>query len=84
MLVKMPPLDYFQPDLDTPLSYLSLTNTNSAGLDLSKIANDDVSRDEVTARVRKHIGSGILVSLEEDGIWLYNRSEVRKKNSRLR
>ena len=48
-----------------------------SGLDLAKIATDDVSRYEVTARVRKHIGSGILVSLEEDGIWLYNRSEVR-------
>ncbi|KAL5256088.1 hypothetical protein ACHWQZ_G011336 [Mnemiopsis leidyi] len=51
-------------------------NISHSGLDLSKIANDDVSRDEVTARVRKHIGSGILVSLEEDGIWLYNRSEI--------
>ena len=57
------------------LKLLRLMLTISPGLDLSKVSND-MLRDDVTSRVRKHVGSGILFSYEEDGIWLYNRSEV--------
>ncbi|XP_031560135.1 mothers against decapentaplegic homolog 6-like isoform X2 [Actinia tenebrosa] len=55
--------------------YESLPVSNKAkGMCLAALYGDSIASD-TTKRVRNHIGFGLQLSREEDGIWMYNRSD---------
>jgi len=57
-----------------PLVRIASVCDTAEGISLSEVSNN--CRDDDTSRVRKHVGPGVMFSLEDDGIWLYNRSEI--------
>ena len=51
--------------------YLELSHAN--GLCLGQLSNE--KRPDPVKRVRDHIGRGIQISCEDDGVWIYNHSD---------
>ena len=51
--------------------YLELSHAN--GLCLAQLSNE--TRPDPVKRVRDHIGRGIQISCEDDGVWIYNHSD---------
>ena len=51
--------------------YLELSHAN--GLCLGQLSNE--KRPDPVKRMRDHIGRGIQISCEDDGVWIYNHSD---------
>lgn len=46
------------------------------GLCLALLSPNSVARKESSQKMREHIGYGFQLTREQDGIWLYNRSDI--------
>ncbi|XP_037068005.1 mothers against decapentaplegic homolog 6-like [Pollicipes pollicipes] len=58
-----------------PVQHVFYNLPHEDGLALSAVAAQNPHPEPDVVRTRQHIGKGLSLTLESDGVWLYNRSE---------